>query len=41
MTRHKNQIHFKHERLHVLLWMHRIYMNECYGRYVPRVGGWA
>jgi hypothetical protein len=36
-----NQIHFPAERLHIRYWMHLVYMRECYGVYVPRLGGWA
>ena len=47
--KHQNQIRFRHmgphgfiiERLHIRYWMYRVYVNEVYGKYVPRVGGWA
>lgn len=39
--KHRNKIHFRTERIHIMLWAHRIYVNECIGTYVPRLGGWA
>lgn len=38
--RHKNLVHFS-RIVHVRVWMHELYLERCYGVYVPRLGGWA
>ena len=37
----KNMVHLADERVHVRLWMHRIYIAEIYGIHIPRLGGWT
>jgi len=41
MSRHANRIHFPNRTMHIIVWMHEVFLERCVGVYVPRLGGWA
>lgn len=36
-----NVVYLSSGKVNVLVWLHTVYLEQVYGIYTPRLGGWA